>query len=181
MDSSPLAGKMMERFDRQFVLLESTLLSYSISNNGRHPEYLEGLVRALSRMEVPHTIRGVSEAALRQAETVRKLEGEVGSQGARPREAGVHGDRAVQHRQRSQAPARRVQRPGGRVIQGEAGWQGRDEPALHLGVYNPSGSDDKRDRGEARRERRRPRQGRGLHGAGRRGSPGSHRARGTAR
>ena len=81
MDSSPLAGKMMERFDRQFVLLESTLLSYSISNNGRHPEYLEGLVRALSRMEVPHTIKGVSEAALRQAETVRKLEGEVGSKG----------------------------------------------------------------------------------------------------
>ena len=37
LDSSPLAGKMMERFDRQFVLLESTLLSYAISNQGREP------------------------------------------------------------------------------------------------------------------------------------------------
>ncbi len=32
-------------------------------------------------MEIPHTIRGVSEAALRQAETVRKLSGEVGTKG----------------------------------------------------------------------------------------------------
>ena len=81
LDSSPLAGKMMERFDRQFVLLESTLLSYAIANKGRDIGYLEGLVRALSRMELPHTIQGVSEAALRQAETVRKLEGEVGKKG----------------------------------------------------------------------------------------------------
>ncbi len=35
LDSSPLAGKMMERFDRQFVLLEATLLSYAISNKGQ--------------------------------------------------------------------------------------------------------------------------------------------------
>jgi single-stranded-DNA-specific exonuclease len=81
MDSSPLAGRMMERFDRQFVLLESTLLSYAISNRGRETGYLDGLVRALSRMEMPHTIEGVSSAALRQAETVRQLEGEVGKKG----------------------------------------------------------------------------------------------------
>ncbi|MGA2666289.1 MAG: DHHA1 domain-containing protein [Nitrososphaerales archaeon] len=81
MDSSPLASKMMERFDRQYVLLEATLLSYAISNQGRDPRYLESLVSALSRMEVPHTVDGVGEYALRQAETVRRLEGEVGRKG----------------------------------------------------------------------------------------------------
>jgi hypothetical protein len=49
MDSSPLAGKMMERFDRQFVLLESTLLSYAISNQGRRPR---GTSRCLVRVPV---------------------------------------------------------------------------------------------------------------------------------
>ena len=81
MDASPLAGKMMERFDRQFVLLESTLLSYAISNQGRDIRYIEMLVESLSRMEMPHTIEGVSTFALRQAETVRKLAGEVGKKG----------------------------------------------------------------------------------------------------
>ncbi|MDA4113617.1 MAG: DHHA1 domain-containing protein [Thaumarchaeota archaeon] len=82
MDSSPLAGKMMERFDRQFVLLESTLLSYAISNQAREIRYIEMLVESLSRMEMPHTIEGVSTFALRQAETVRKLAGEVGRKGS---------------------------------------------------------------------------------------------------
>ncbi len=81
MDSSPLAGKMMERFDRQFVLLESTMLSYAIANQGRDVSYIEGLVRALSRMELPHRIEGVSSFALRQAETVAELEGVVGTKG----------------------------------------------------------------------------------------------------
>jgi RecJ-like exonuclease len=81
LDSSPLAGKMMERFDRQFVLLESTLLSYAISNQGRDVRYLEALVEALSRMEMPHTIEGVGGFALKQAETVRRLESEVGNKG----------------------------------------------------------------------------------------------------
>ena len=179
-DSSPLAGKMMERFDRQFVLLESTLLSYSISNHGRNPEYLEGLVRALSRMEVPHTIRGVSESALKQARRSAELEGEVGSKGRVLGEAGVHGDRPVQHRERRQAPARRVQRAGRGILQGEARGQGRDEPALHVRVQGPPGSDDKRNRGEARRERRRTREGCGLHRARRRGARGAQRARSTA-
>jgi RecJ-like exonuclease len=78
MDASPLAGKMMERFDRQFVLLESTLLSYAISNQGRNAQYLGSLVVALSRMELPHTIEGVGAYALDQAETMRRLEAEVG-------------------------------------------------------------------------------------------------------
>jgi single-stranded-DNA-specific exonuclease len=82
LDSSPLAGKMMERFDRQFVLLESTMLSYAIANQGRDARYLETLVEALSRMQMPHTIQGVSAYALKQAETMRTLEAEVGRKGS---------------------------------------------------------------------------------------------------
>ena len=83
MDSSPVAGRMMERFDRQFVLLESTLLSYAIANQGGNTRYLEGLVRTLSRMELPHNIAGVGAYAVTQAETMRRLESRVSAEATR--------------------------------------------------------------------------------------------------
>lgn len=81
MDSSPIASMMMERLDRQFVLLESTLLSYAIANQGKNPAYIEGLVRSLSRMELPHRMEGVSEFAQAQLETMARLEGVVREKG----------------------------------------------------------------------------------------------------
>ena len=81
MDSSPTALKMMERFDRQFVLLQSTLLSYAVANNGGEYPYLDTLVRELAAMKRPSAIQNVNALALRQAEVVAELEKAVVRQG----------------------------------------------------------------------------------------------------
>jgi oligoribonuclease NrnB/cAMP/cGMP phosphodiesterase (DHH superfamily) len=81
MDASPTAAKMMERFDRQFVLLESTMLSYAVANNAGEYPYLEKVVSELVAMKKPHSIPLVSDLALRQLEVVDELAGLVGKKG----------------------------------------------------------------------------------------------------
>lgn len=81
MDSSPVATKMMERFDRQYVLLECTMLSYAIANNRGEYAYLEKLVTELAAMRVPHSIERLSDMALRQLDVVTALAGEVHEKG----------------------------------------------------------------------------------------------------
>ena len=83
MDTSANASKMMETFDRQFVLLECTLLSYALAKNGRDYAYPETLVRELAMMKAPHTIDEVGKDALEQAEVVTRLAEEVRSKGTR--------------------------------------------------------------------------------------------------
>ncbi|MDA4118305.1 MAG: DHHA1 domain-containing protein [Thaumarchaeota archaeon] len=83
MDGSPNASRIMETLDRQFVLLEGTLLSYALARNGRDYAYLEMLVKELADMKVPHTIEKVGESALQQAEKIRLLAEEVRKKGTR--------------------------------------------------------------------------------------------------
>jgi RecJ-like exonuclease len=77
MDNSPMARKMMERYDRHYVLFEATLLSHSIAQNGDDRQFLEKLVRELSKMKMPHSIDEVPKLALLQAEKMERLAAEV--------------------------------------------------------------------------------------------------------
>ncbi len=81
LDASPTAAKMMERFDRQFVLLECTMLSYALANNAGEYPYLENVVAELVAMKKPHAIKMVSELALGQLVVVDELAGLVGKKG----------------------------------------------------------------------------------------------------
>jgi len=83
MDGSASASRMMETFDRQFVLLESTILSYALAKNGRDLSYPDMLVRELALMKAPHSIDEVGREALEQAEVIRRLAEEVKSKGTR--------------------------------------------------------------------------------------------------
>ena len=83
MDGSANASQMMETFDRQYVLLESTMLAYALAKNGRDRSYPEMLVRELAQMKAPHSIDDVGRASLEQAEVVAQLADEVGSKGTR--------------------------------------------------------------------------------------------------
>jgi single-stranded DNA-specific DHH superfamily exonuclease len=83
MDGSATASLMMEKFDRQFVLLESTILSYALAKNGRDLSYPGLLVRELASMKAPHSIDDVGREALEQAEVIRRLAEEVKSKGTR--------------------------------------------------------------------------------------------------
>jgi len=83
MDTSAIASQMMETFDRQFVLLECTILAYALAKNGRDYAYPEMLVRELATMKAPHAIDEVGTDALEQAEVVRLLADDVKSKGVR--------------------------------------------------------------------------------------------------
>ncbi|MDA4115566.1 MAG: DHHA1 domain-containing protein [Thaumarchaeota archaeon] len=83
MDTSANASQMMETFDRQFVLLECTILAYALAKNGRDYAYPEMLVRGLASMKAPHSIDEVGREALEQAEVVRRLAEDVRSKGTR--------------------------------------------------------------------------------------------------
>ena len=83
MDTSANASQMMETFDRQFVLLECTMLAYALAKNGRDYAYPEMLVRELALMKAPHSIDDVGKEAVEQAEVVRRLAEDVRSKGPR--------------------------------------------------------------------------------------------------
>ena len=76
MDDAPVAKKMMEKGDRQFVLLEASMLSYALGNMEAKEGFPEMVVRELSQMKHPHEIPGVPEASVRELQEVAKL-GEV--------------------------------------------------------------------------------------------------------
>jgi single-stranded-DNA-specific exonuclease len=81
MDNSPTASRMMERFDRQFVLLESTMLAYALAKNSDNNDLLDKIVRELAAMKQPHEIGRVNELALEQLKVVTALPAEVKVQG----------------------------------------------------------------------------------------------------
>jgi len=83
MDASANASQMMETFDRQFVLLECTMLAFALAKNGRDYSYPEMLVKELALMKTPHSIDNVGQDALEQAEVVRLLAEDVKSKGTR--------------------------------------------------------------------------------------------------
>jgi single-stranded-DNA-specific exonuclease len=58
MECRPLASAIMSRYDRQFLMLEATALSYMISSNQHNEEFLINAVDTLSEMKYPHEIEG---------------------------------------------------------------------------------------------------------------------------
>ena len=77
MDDRPRAAKMMEQGDRQFVLLEATLLSHALSFVGGREKFRQFVVRELAKMKQPHEMKGVTDYALRQLAVERRLSEEV--------------------------------------------------------------------------------------------------------
>src|SRR5918995_5044092 len=51
MECRPLASSIMSRYDRQFLMLEATALSYMISSNQHNEEFLVNAVNTLSEMK----------------------------------------------------------------------------------------------------------------------------------
>ena len=83
MDNSPLAMKMMEQEDRQFVLLEASMLSYAMGRRAGEEGFPETVVKELAKMRLPHEIEGVPESAVRQLTEVAELGNRVRDQGKR--------------------------------------------------------------------------------------------------
>jgi RecJ-like exonuclease len=83
MDGSPAATRLMEQADRQFVLLEATMLAYALSRRGSKGGFPELVVSELAKMKHPHDIPGVPELAVEQLAEVAKLGERVKEHGKR--------------------------------------------------------------------------------------------------
>ncbi len=81
MESKPVASTIVSRYDRQFLMLESTVLSYMISAKQNDDEFLIELVNRLSEMKYPHDIKGgfsiAEKYAQKISEAIKKIEGSV--------------------------------------------------------------------------------------------------------
>jgi single-stranded-DNA-specific exonuclease len=81
MECRPLASVLASRFDRQFLMLEATALSYMISSNQNNEEFLVRLVESLSEMKYPHEIEegfAIAERyAKKVADGVRTVQGAI--------------------------------------------------------------------------------------------------------
>ena len=70
MEDRPLGSKLLQRFDRQFVLFEATSLTFTIVSHQKDSEYLLYLVDELSDLKYPHDIPNIFEFAKIQAEKI---------------------------------------------------------------------------------------------------------------
>jgi single-stranded-DNA-specific exonuclease len=81
MECRPLASALTSRFDRHFLMLEATALSYMISSNQNNEEFLVKLVESLSEMKYPHEIEGgfaiAERYAKKVADGVRTVQGAI--------------------------------------------------------------------------------------------------------
>lgn len=72
METKPIASNIVTRFDRQFLMLEATALSYMISANQHNDEFLVKIVEMLTKTKYPHDIRNGFEIAEKYAKKVAK-------------------------------------------------------------------------------------------------------------
>jgi len=70
MEDRPIGAAQLQRFDRQFVLLEATVLTFTITSHQKDPEFLLYLVDELSDAKYPHQINNTFEFARIQAERI---------------------------------------------------------------------------------------------------------------
>ena len=70
MEDRPIGSKLLQKFDRQFALLEATVLTFTIVSHQKDNEYLLYLVDELSEAKYPHDIPNAFEFARLQAERI---------------------------------------------------------------------------------------------------------------
>ncbi len=58
LETRPIASNLVSRFDRQFLMLEATALSYMVSSSQHDNDFLMTIVDDLSRNKYPHDIEG---------------------------------------------------------------------------------------------------------------------------
>ncbi len=63
MENKPIASKLLQMYDRQFALVNATVLTYNIVGHQKDPDYLLYLVDELSESKFPHQIPNTFEFA----------------------------------------------------------------------------------------------------------------------
>ena len=63
MENRPIASKLLQMYDRQFALVNATVLTYNIVGHQKDPDYLLYLVDELSESKFPHELPNTYEFA----------------------------------------------------------------------------------------------------------------------
>ena len=77
MDDRPKGAKLMQTYDRQFTLINATVLTYNIVGHQRDPDYLLYLVEELSESKYTHDIPNTFEFAQIQVDKLAQIIGKV--------------------------------------------------------------------------------------------------------
>jgi RecJ-like exonuclease len=73
MEDRPIGSKLLQMYDRQFALINATVLTYNIVGHQREPDYLLYLVEELSESKFPHDIPNSFEFAQIQVEKLSQM------------------------------------------------------------------------------------------------------------
>ncbi len=81
LETRPIASNLVSRFDRQFLMLEATALSYMISSSQHDNDFLMTIVDDLSQNKYPHDIEGgflkVENHARKVLSVVKSIENSI--------------------------------------------------------------------------------------------------------
>ncbi|MFB5630196.1 MAG: DHHA1 domain-containing protein [Nitrosopumilaceae archaeon] len=77
MEDRPLGSKLLQIYDRQFALINATVLTFNIVGHQKDPDYLLYLVEELSESKYPHEIPNTFEFAQIQVEKLASMIGKV--------------------------------------------------------------------------------------------------------
>ncbi len=73
MEDRPIGSKLLQIYDRQFALINATVLTYNIVGHQKEPDYLLYLVEELADSKFPHDIPNAFEFAQIQVEKLSKM------------------------------------------------------------------------------------------------------------
>ena len=73
MEDRPLGSKLLQIYDRQFALINATVMTYNIVGHQREPDYLQYLVEELADSKFPHDIPNTFEFAQIQVEKLSQM------------------------------------------------------------------------------------------------------------
>ncbi|MEK0360064.1 MAG: DHHA1 domain-containing protein [Nitrosopumilus sp.] len=73
MEDRPIGSKLLQIYDRQFALINATVLTYNIVGHQKEPDYLLYLVEELADSKFPHDIPNTFEFAQIQVEKLSQM------------------------------------------------------------------------------------------------------------
>ncbi len=73
MEDRPIGSKLLQIYDRQFALINATVLTYNIVGHQKEPDYLLYLVEELADSKFPHNIPNTFEFAQIQVEKLSQM------------------------------------------------------------------------------------------------------------
>ena len=77
MEDRPKGSKLLQIYDRQFALINATVLTFNIVGHQKDPDYLLYLVEELSELKYPHDLPNTFEFAQIQVEKLASIIGKV--------------------------------------------------------------------------------------------------------